>query len=46
MTGKDRTGRDKTGRDDEIFDLGMDSDESSEDLVAYDGSEILPESPQ
>lgn len=45
MTGKDRTGRDKTGRDDEIFDLGMDSDESSEDLVAYDGSEILPESP-
>lgn len=39
------TGKDKTGRDDELFDIGMDSDSEDSELVAYDGSEILPESP-
>ena len=38
------TGKDRTGRDDELFDIGMDSEEES-DLIAYDGAEILPESP-
>ncbi len=39
------TGKDKTGRDDDLFDIGMDSESEDSELVAYDGSEILPESP-
>ena len=39
------TGKDKTGRDDELFDIGMDSESEDSELVAYDGAEILPESP-
>ena len=38
-------GKDKTGRDDELFDIGMDSEEEDSELVSFDGSEILPESP-
>ena len=38
-------GKDKTGRDDELFDIGMDAEDSEEDLISYDAQEILPESP-
>jgi hypothetical protein len=39
------TGKDKTGRDDDLFDIGMDSESEDSELVAFDGAEILPESP-
>jgi len=37
--------KDRTGRDDEIFDLGMDSEDDNDPLISFDGQEILPESP-
>jgi hypothetical protein len=41
----DMSSKDRTGRDEELFDIGFNEDEPSNELVEYDGTEILPESP-